>query len=72
MHALKGVCEIGRGLIEATPIVGRIFANLNHASGSRTWWIIKICNPEQPDPLDCAYYGWDRSAQNAYSCFTVA
>ena len=70
-HAAKGGCEFLRGLIEALPIIGRIFANLyapkaihyskyemldwdNNTSlgGDRTWWMIKMYDPNSPDNLD--------------------
>lgn len=61
-HAAKGLCEILRGSIEALPIMGRVFANLYNSSpalysqnweeGGRSWWMIKMYNPEKPDGLD--------------------
>ncbi len=63
-HAAKGACEILRGIIESIPIIGRIFANLCNASydadeGNRSWWIIKIYNPEKPDGLDQWMDNWE-------------
>lgn len=65
-HAAKGCCEILRGLIEALPIIGRIFANLYNSTplwdpngrGTRCWWMIKIYNPGQPDGLDIWMDHW--------------
>lgn len=63
-HAAKGGCEILRGLIEAMPGLGRLFAykyNPSYASrrlGTRSWWIIKIYNPKKPDGLDQWMDNW--------------
>lgn len=65
-HASKGLCEILRGVIETIPIVGRIFANSYNSrpiydpfeNGSRSWWMIKIYNPENPDGLDTWMDNW--------------
>ena len=67
-HAAKGGCETLRGIIEAIPVVGRIFANCDGAPyhdytdledvGHRAWWMIKIYNPEKPDGLDQWMANW--------------
>ncbi len=67
-HAAKGACEILRGVIESTPIVGRIFANSYNSvsitftdfddEGDRSWWMIKIYNPNKPDGLDLWMNDW--------------
>lgn len=65
-HASKGAAEMLRGLIEAIPIFGRIFANSYNATpaydyyheGSRSWWMIKIYNPDKPDGLDEWMSNW--------------
>ncbi len=59
-HAAKGACEILRGGIEIIPIVGRIFTNAYNSTprfdplgmGGRSWWMIKVYNPQKPDGLD--------------------
>lgn len=69
-HAAKGACELLRGIIEAMPLIGRIFASIynptgcgrakldaDHESG-RTWWILKIYNPRKPDPVDRWMVNW--------------
>lgn len=66
-HAAKGCCEIIRGLIETLPIIGRIFANLYNSrpvwdpqgEGARSWWMIKIYNPNKPDGLDVWMNNWN-------------
>lgn len=50
VHVAKGGCEVLRGLIEAIPVIGRLFAHA-YCNGWN-WWIIKIYNPNQPDSLD--------------------
>jgi hypothetical protein len=62
-HASKGVCEIFRGVIEAIPLIGRIFANFYNSipiemSEARCWWMIKIYNPNKPDGLDHYMNQW--------------
>ncbi|KAF3361460.1 hypothetical protein PHSC3_001834 [Chlamydiales bacterium STE3] len=64
-HASKGMCEILRGFIETLPIIGRIFANSCNSApindcgmGDRSWWMIKIYNPEKPDGLDQWMDNW--------------
>lgn len=63
-HASKGACEILRGVIESLPIIGRIFANTYNfvpfydPDGVRTWWMIKIYNPNKPDGLDQWMDNW--------------
>jgi hypothetical protein len=65
-HASKGACEILRGAIETIPIIGRIFANLFNSTiacddldeGNRSWWMIKIYNPNKPDGLDKWMDNW--------------
>lgn len=65
-HASKGLCEVLRGLIESVPLIGRIFANFYNSApindpfheGSRTWWMIKIYNPQKPDGLDVWMNYW--------------
>jgi hypothetical protein len=49
-HAGKGGCEFLRGAIEATPFLGRRFANTYYENG--LWWMLKIYNPNRPDSLD--------------------
>jgi len=61
-HALKGCCEFLRGLIEATPLVGRIFAWSYLAPpwfGVRegqdhffSFFLVKLYNPNEPDVVD--------------------
>jgi hypothetical protein len=57
-HAAKGACEFLRGLIEAIPIAGRIFAN--HYVEDGYWWMIKIYNPNAPDSLDISQSQWSQ------------
>lgn len=62
-HAAKGGCEMLRGIIEAIPVVGRIFANTFSApdrcgSPDRSCWMIKMYNPEKPDGLDSFMHNW--------------
>jgi len=68
-HALKGSCEVLRGLIESIPVIGRIFSNLmlrldggdafgRYATG-RSWMCIKIYNPKKPDGLDQVMNLWE-------------
>lgn len=70
-HAAKGMCEILRGTIETIPFVGRYFAfTYNYTpdpdfddfrfgpEGTRSWWMIKIYNPEKPDGLDKWMDNW--------------
>lgn len=61
-HAAKGACELLRGLIETIPIIGRIFANCFNYDDKdydcRSWWMIKIYNPEKPDGLDLWMNNW--------------
>jgi hypothetical protein len=63
-HAAKGICEGIRGMIEAIPIAGRVFANLytvepiDDEINHRSWWMIKIYNPQRPDGLDEQMDGW--------------
>jgi len=64
-HASKGVCEILRGVIESIPLIGRIFANSYNSAplcdfeeGGRSWWMIKIYNPDKPDGLDQWMDNW--------------
>lgn len=68
-HAAAGGCEFLRGLIEATPIIGRIFANcylhptieyredmtVEDLRGNRCWWMMKIYCTEAPDNFDNRY-----------------
>lgn len=75
-HAAKGACEILRGVIETTPILGRIFANLYNSSpplytegweeGGRSWWMIKMYNPEKPDGLDKWMGNWHTYPKELY------
>lgn len=59
-HASKGICEILRSGIEAIPVIGRLFANSFSSRpindpfriGARSWWMIKVYNPQKPDGLD--------------------
>ena len=66
-HALKGCCEFVRGMIEAIPIVGRVFSyyysspkvsQADSQENIRSWWIIKMYHPKHPDPLDMVMQGW--------------
>jgi hypothetical protein len=62
-HALKGCCEFLRGVIEATPIVGRVFSHYYssipaNGNAERSWWIMKIFNPQHPDALDQIMHAW--------------
>lgn len=66
-HAAAGGCEFLRGLIEAIPVIGRIFANLylppsieyrenmtaEDFIGGRSWWMIKMYCTQAPDHFDC-------------------
>lgn len=77
-HAAKGLCEILRGSIEAIPVAGRIFANLytpaqiqylyqpGWEEGRRTWWMIKMYNPEKPDGLDAYMHNWANFPRDMY------
>lgn len=73
-HAAKGGCEILRGLIEALPIIGRIFANLYNSNpwydpediGTQCWWMIKIYNPLKADGLDQWMDNWNRFPECYY------
>jgi hypothetical protein len=72
-HASKGTCEILRGIIEAIPIIGRIFANAydstamyDFGEGGRSWWMIKIYNPEKPDGLDQWMDNWEDFPRRFY------
>lgn len=56
-HALKGSCEALRGIIEAIPLIGRVFAigcgqGFPWSGNYHSWWMIKIYNTERPDNLD--------------------
>lgn len=55
-HAAKGVCEIYRGLVDAIPIVGRLYSicKYSHTAPeySKHWTILKIYNPNKPDLVD--------------------
>jgi hypothetical protein len=74
IHAAKGSCEALRGGIETIPIIGRIFANFYNSrplydpvnEGARTWWMIKIYNPQQPDGLDHWMNLWQGFPQAFY------
>lgn len=74
-HAAKGGCEVIRGLIESLPVAGRIFANLYnrkplydpHDIGGRSWWMMKIYNPKNPDGLD----KWMDNWKNIPSCYYI-
>lgn len=69
-HAAKGASELLRGLLEAIPVGGRIFASAYNPVGcgrstvepdlerGRTWWILKIYNPASPDAFDCWMNNW--------------
>ena len=65
-HAAKGSCELLRGVIEALPVIGRLFAYLycsaplfDHTGQGRcSWWIIKIYNPRHPDGVDIWMEYW--------------
>lgn len=70
VHAAKGGCEFLRGLIEATPIVGRQFARNYVAHGD--WWMIKIYNPDYPDTLDRHMGNWVRLRQTRPNAYVVA
>lgn len=77
-HAAKGCCEILRGFIEATPLIGRVFANLYNpnillvewdpadGNGARSWWMLKIYNPDKPDGLDKWMGNWKNFPQRSY------
>lgn len=60
-HAAKGVCEIFRGVIETIPLVGRLFSLCYVCpcvGSTRSWWMIKIYNPQAPDGLDRYMNNW--------------
>lgn len=77
-HAAKGICEALRGCIEAIPIIGRIFAHLytlsffgagteaHYYADQRSWWMMKIYNPNQPDGLDKWMNNWINYPQQYY------
>lgn len=70
VHAAKGGCEFLRGLIEATPFVGRAFANYYGSHGY--WWIIKIYNPASPDSLDRHMNHWRDFRENRPTGYVMA
>ncbi len=55
-HAAKGVCEIYRGLVDAIPVIGRIYSMCKYSHTgpeySTHWTIMKIYNPSKPDLVD--------------------
>lgn len=58
-HAAKGSTELLRGCIETMPIIGNVFVWLYDAPSFCTngdfeysFFIIKIYNPNNPDPID--------------------
>lgn len=63
-HAAKGVAEFLRGLLEATPFIGRFFSNLyngriltpTHTCASDPYhcnfFLVKLYNPNEPDFID--------------------
>jgi len=59
-HAGKGVSEAIRGVIEAIPVVGLLFAWIYNPPirDGRSWWMIKMYNPDKPDGLDRYMQGW--------------
>jgi hypothetical protein len=73
-HVAKGVCEALRGVIESIPGMGRVFTNFYSSAGpydyegARSWWMIKIYNPERPDGLDAWMNHWATFPR----CFRVA
>lgn len=74
-HAAKGTCEMLRGVIETTPIIGRIFANFYSSrpihdplnEGHRSWWMIKIYHPHRPDGLDAWMNNWQQFPRAFYA-----
>lgn len=71
-HAAKGSCEILRGVIETIPVIGRIFAysfsstaEFDFGHGGRSWWMIKIYNPQKPDGLD-QFMNWWKEYPKCY------
>lgn len=72
-HAAKGAAELLRGILETFPIGGRIFASTYNPIGcgrasldpdierGRTWWILKIYNPQIPDNFDRWMNNWSAS-----------
>lgn len=69
-HVIKGGAELLRGVIEATPILGRIFVwkydvpkpfyyTKTRHRGERTYafFLIKMYNPDKPDDIDNVLYG---------------
>ncbi len=69
-HAAKGVCELLKGVIEATPFVGRKFAEWYSKEGE--WWGIKIYNPDSPDSLDEFAKQWNAFRESRPSGYIVA
>ncbi len=69
-HAAKGGCEFLRGLIEAIPVAGRIFARWYNQNGD--WWIIKIYNPDKPDTLDKYAEYWSGIKANRPEAYITA
>jgi len=82
-HAAKGGWEMLRGIIEAIPVVGRIFANIyirtpvydslpQIKSPSWSWWMIKMYNPEKADGLDLLMDNWKNCKTNSHSHYVKA
>jgi hypothetical protein len=78
-HAAKGGCEMIRGVIEAIPLIGRIFAGTYGISWNPDqfpfpswcetrfcWWMIKMYNPEKPDALDSFVNNWNAFPRSHY------
>lgn len=65
-HSLKGCCEMGKGLIESLPIIGRLFGMsqlpsplpLETHEYFASFFIVKLYNPKKIDAVDAvfAYY----------------
>lgn len=77
-HVMKGAAEFGRGILEAIPLIGRIFANCLNCTGFYlgcrhclygaqplySFSIIKIYDPKKLDEIDLAMINRGYIAKN--------